>query len=301
MTAETSAINNRSLGQGWTANRDQIRLAQCVLFTAAAMVFGLALLLLVRRWSDALHKPLGSFSLIFLALALCGLATGARLLWHTAQRWQGQDHRRSYWLFDALLTASVLGLAAAVSLPESPVLATVILWLVVLGGESATWFVRLRRERTGTLSDPLVEDTAAQNAAVREAGSVVQQSDTALEAAADWPADDESSEILPEGVSQRITRGREESGGEMIFGIVRCDFAPGQRQQNVHIAFCPPLQRRPQLSMDQVDGPTARLRPAILEVFGAGVEVKLKAASTGPSSVQIQFYACEVLPSGSAA
>ena len=84
----------------------------------------------------------------------------------------------------------------------------------------------------------------------------------------------------------------------MIFGIVRCDFAPGQRQQNVHIAFCPPMQRKPQLSMDQVDGPTARLRPSIVEAFGAGVEVKLKTASTGPSSVQIQFYACEVLPHG---
>ena len=84
----------------------------------------------------------------------------------------------------------------------------------------------------------------------------------------------------------------------MIYGIIRCDFVPGQRQQNVHIAFCPPLQRAPQLSLDQVDGPTARLRPAVVEPFGAGVEVKLKAASSAPASVQIQFYACEDRRSG---
>jgi hypothetical protein len=262
------------------------------------MVFGLAILLLARRWSDALHKPLGSFSLIFLVLALFGLATGARLLWYTAQRWQGRGHRPLYWVFDGLLTASVLGLAAAVSLPESPLLPTIVLWFVVLGGESATWFVRLRRERTRTFSDPLAGDRAAEDTAVREAGSVMRQPDTVRDAAADWPFDDESSEVLPKGVSQRITRGREESGGEMVYGIVRCDFAPGQRQQNVHIAFCPPLQRKPQLSMDQVEGPTARLRPSIVETFGAGVEVKLKAASSEPSSVQVQFYACEVLPNG---
>jgi hypothetical protein len=112
--------------------------------------------------------------------------------------------------------------------------------------------------------------------------------------------EDESSEMLPEGVSQRITRARE-GDGEMIYGILRCDFAPNLRQQNIHIAFCPPLKSRPQFSVDQVDGPTARIRSTVVESYGAGMEVKLQSASSEPSSVQLQFYAYEAQPTDATA
>jgi hypothetical protein len=301
MTAETSAVGNASLGRPWAPSHEQIRLAQCVLFTAAAMVFGLALLLLLRRWFDAFHKPLGSFGLVLLGLALCGSAATARLLWYIARRCQGRVARRSDWLFDMLLTAGVLGLAAAMSLPESPLIPMVVLWFAALGGETTNWLLRLRGNRAETVSELPGDDGSTEDAAAGAAGGPVHRQGEVLDDVGHWPADDESAETLPEGVSQRITRAREESGGEIVYGIVRCDFAPGQRQQNVHLAFCPPMRRRPQLSMDQVDGPTARLRPSTVESFGAGVEVKLKTASSEPSSVQIQFYACETEPDGSAA
>jgi hypothetical protein len=263
------------------------------------MVSGLALLLLLRRWSDALHKPLGSFGLILLAMTLCGAAIGARLLWYAVQRWQDAARSRLAWFFDALLTAGVLGTAAAVSLPESPVLATAMLWLVALGVESAAWFLRVRGERTFRAATRApAGDGEPESAVAEQAACRVPQPNLADDVAAEWQEEEESFETLPPGVSQRVTRGRDDSAGEMVYGLIRCDFEPGQRQQIVHVAFCPPLQQAPQLSLDQVGGPTARLRPAVVEPFGAGVEVKLKAASSEPSSVQIQFYACERRRSG---
>jgi hypothetical protein len=103
----------------------------------------------------------------------------------------------------------------------------------------------------------------------------------------------DESDVLPPGVSQRVTRARDEHGEEVVFGLVRCEFAPGERQQNVHIAFCPPLHRVPHLSTDQIDGPAVKIKTSLVETFGAGLEVKLVSPSSQPASVQIQFYACE--------
>ncbi len=107
------------------------------------------------------------------------------------------------------------------------------------------------------------------------------------------PDEDDGFELLSSNVSQRITRGRDENGVEAVFGVVRCDFAMGQRHQNLHIAFCPPLERAPELTTDQIDGPMAKIKPSMVEVFGAGLEVKLPAPCSEPTSVQIQFYAFE--------
>ncbi len=101
------------------------------------------------------------------------------------------------------------------------------------------------------------------------------------------------SELLPPGSSQRISRSQDEAGGEIVSGLVRCSFAPSERQRDLHLAFCPPLKRIPQFSAEQVEGPPARIRPSQVETFGVGLEVKLAALSSEPTSVQIQFFACE--------
>jgi hypothetical protein len=90
-----------------------------------------------------------------------------------------------------------------------------------------------------------------------------------------------------------MTRAREENGVEVVYGVVRCDFAAAQRQQNLHIAFCPPLERVPELTTDQIDGPIVRIKPSMVETYGAGLEVKLQAPCSEPTSVQVLFYACE--------
>jgi hypothetical protein len=167
------------------------------------------------------------------------------------------------------------------------------LWSVLVSCEGTAWFLRARGRWIHRSGDNRGEET--QFLADRPvAVSPVARSAPALQLEDTTPSGDgDSGETLPDGVSQRITRASNEQGAEMIYGIVRCDFAPHQRQQNIHIAFCPPLDSAPQLTVDQVDGPTAGIRTTVVETYGAAIEVKLKAARSDLTSVQIQFYACE--------
>ena len=81
---------------------------------------------------------------------------------------------------------------------------------------------------------------------------------------------------------------------------MRCSFGPSERQRDIHLAFCPPLRRVPHFSMEQVEGPPARIRASLVETFGVGLEVKLASFSSEPTSIQIQFFACEELTDGEA-
>jgi hypothetical protein len=292
MSAESVAIRRDAPAGGPTLFPEQARLIRSVLFVAAGLGAALAGVLLARRWCDALQRPLDSLGLAMLAIVLAGLATGARLLWRLAARDRLPGTARWQVVFDTMVSASVVGLAAAVSLPESPVVPIAVLWLVVLGGEGATWFVTLRRRISHGEETEVAEGPDA-NLPVN--GPLDQHQESISNLIDACCEDDESSETLPTGVSQRLTRARED-GVEMIFGILRCDFASNLRQQNIHIAFCPPLNSRPELTVDQVDGPTARIRATVVESYGAGMEVKLQSASSEPASVQIQFYACESRP-----
>ena len=68
--------------------------------------------------------------------------------------------------------------------------------------------------------------------------------------------------VPPEGVVQQLTRSRAANGTEEISGWLRTSFAAGQRTASVHVAFCPPLGATPELSVEQIDGPEARIKTA---------------------------------------
>ena len=108
----------------------------------------------------------------------------------------------------------------------------------------------------------------------------------------------DTEELLAAAESQRMSRVRDSLGGEIVSGLVRCSFEPGERQRDIHLAFCPPLRRIPHLSTEQVEGPPARIRTTLVESFGVGLEVKLTSLSSEPASVQIQFFACEEAMAG---
>jgi hypothetical protein len=98
----------------------------------------------------------------------------------------------------------------------------------------------------------------------------------------------EEAELVPANVVQQFTRVRE-SGGESLFGVLRGDFAPGERTQNLHLAFCPPLARTPELSFEQVSGPPASFKAAQVETFGARLEVRLATPSEEAACVLVEF------------
>ncbi len=65
----------------------------------------------------------------------------------------------------------------------------------------------------------------------------------------------------------------------------------GQRTGSLHVAFCPPFTATPELVVEQLEGPEARMKTAQLMPYGARLDLKLAAAAEEPTSVLLQFSA----------
>ena len=74
-------------------------------------------------------------------------------------------------------------------------------------------------------------------------------------------------------------------------GWLRMPFAAGQRNGSVHVAFCPPLRATPELLVEQIGGPEARVKTAQLLPYGVRLDLKLAVAPEEPASVLLQFFA----------
>jgi hypothetical protein len=250
-------------------SHNRFKLARAVVWCAAGLLVALACVLLLRRLAGAFQQPLPAGGLIAAGLAVAGLAGGIRAVGHWLAKY---DHAAEPRRIDAcgwlpMLAAGLLGLA--VSCPASPTWALVFFWVTVCGGELAYWCPRAYIGRRGT------EEHVAALREEEEEGEL---------------------ETLPPDVFQRIIRAKAGDGSAVVYGLVRCEFAADQRQQNVHVAFCPPLAQKPHLHADQILGPKATLKPSLVETFGACLEVRLVAPSSEPAAVQIQFYAAEKPP-----
>ena len=97
--------------------------------------------------------------------------------------------------------------------------------------------------------------------------------------------------VLPEDVTQQITRSQAADGTETLSGLLRLAFAQGQRTGSIHVAFCPPFTATPELEVEQLDGPEARIKTAQLLAYGARLDLKLAAAAEEPANVLLQFSA----------
>ncbi len=97
--------------------------------------------------------------------------------------------------------------------------------------------------------------------------------------------------VLSDNVTQHLVRSKNADGAEQICGRLRIAFAAGQRTGSVHVAFCPPLAATPDLEVEQLDGPEARIKTAQLLPYGARLDLKLSAAATEPTGVLLHFSA----------
>jgi hypothetical protein len=97
--------------------------------------------------------------------------------------------------------------------------------------------------------------------------------------------------LLSKGVTQQLTRSQTADGAEELSGWLRIAFVAGQRTGSLHVAFCPPFAATPQLVVEQLDGPEARMKTAQLMSYGARLDLKLAVAAEEPTSVLVQFSA----------
>jgi hypothetical protein len=102
----------------------------------------------------------------------------------------------------------------------------------------------------------------------------------------------EEEEPLPEGVCQQVTRSWVESEQDTVSGLLRASFAPGERSQSLHVAFCPPMLQRPEVRLVQLSGSRARIKAADVQLFGIRFDLRLASTSQATEEVLIQFDAC---------
>ena len=95
----------------------------------------------------------------------------------------------------------------------------------------------------------------------------------------------------PREIVQQLTRVRTPEDTEELRGWLRVPLASGQRTESVHLAFCPPLAATPELLVEQIDGPEARLKTGQLLPDGARIDLKLVSAADEPASVVLEFVA----------
>lgn len=270
------------------------RLVGLLVWSTAGFLASASLWILLRRLQGQLQQPLPAPMLIALGLVLAGLVVAAEAV---GRRSGFQPNARSAWRQvggPAALSLAVVLLGVAVSLPANQLSSTALLWLAILFGITAAWGKSARRANKPP--SPGIGRPEAGSLIGRQDGErpefdrIAGDSTLHLEEVDEPEAEDG---LLPAGVSQRIIRARDERGSEVIYGTLRCEIAPGQRQLSVHVAFCPPLARIGDFTADQLTGPAAQIKTSILEAFGAGLELKLAVPSKEPVDVQLQFFAFE--------
>ena len=164
----------------------------------------------------------------------------------------------------AITSLAAAGLVVGLWLPGTPLLSVFAVGFVPIIEEIGAWAWQIRRD---------ARPKRRQAAPARRRPAEL----------ADGPPPDE--------VVQQLTRIRTADETEELRGWLRVPFAAGQRTASVHVAFCPPLSVTPQLAVEQIDGPDARLKTAQLLPYGARIDLKLAAASAEAGAVLLEFVA----------
>jgi hypothetical protein len=241
----------------------------------AALLISAAALLFWRRVTVQL-APLETTALLAVAISTAAAGIAGRGAW-SLQR-PGHTGGRLDWLVPGLLSVAVLSTAVALSLPETSPGGLFILWGILAAEELWAWRpavwrpMRFRLPGPRTLDDFRVDppQTSAPHP-IPDAPSSHQPPDT--------------------DVLQQLTRSRSASGGETISGWLRVPLVAGQRNSNVHVAFCPPFARTPAVSVQQLEGPQARVKTVQLLPFGARFDLKLQQQADAPTAVLLRFSA----------
>jgi hypothetical protein len=252
----------------------------------AAIVLGLlsaaGLMVVSRRLAGVLENPLEPTTLLATGILATSVAVAIRLGWF----WPPVANPKQ-WLDGALMLVTSLAVAAlgvGLSLPGTPMVGMFVL-CTLLGAEEIgawAWYIR----RIGTM--PLPVQRAVRLDAAHAVPARAGRGDTAPHAMSSL---DPETAILPEEVTQQLTRSQAADGAEELSGWLRLAFAAGQRTGSIHVAFCPPFAAAPALEVEQIDGPETRIKTAQLLPYGARIDLKLTTAAEEPTSVVLQFSA----------
>jgi hypothetical protein len=226
------------------------------------MLVAVAMLVLMRRWAGALDTPLGPAALMTTGALVAAAAVAIRLAWLLTPVARATPWRDRAVMLLTLL--AVLALGAGLCVPST---GAARLWLFapLAAEEGWAWAWYLGRKTTRQPTPNSSRGTGSQ--------AVLQD------------------DLPPKDVVQQLTRSQADDGTERLSGWLRMPFAAGQRTGSVHVAFCPPLKATPELLVEQIGGPDARVKTAQLLPYGVRLDLKLAVAAEEPTSVLLQFLA----------
>lgn len=243
--------------------------------------------LAARGWGGATRTPLTAPVLAVLTLALVAAMSLVRAGLLSVDYTPGRPRSRQMVVW-CLPSLAALVLALFLSLAAGSQFGLLLLWTILLAVEAA-WGWRLRRHWQRSI----VADSQAAHADHGPAP----QADAGSDPDAPLTGGDlevllaEQDDALSDEVSQQITRRCAEQPGDAISGLLRARFEPHERSRSLHVAFCPPMLRPPQVEVIQLAGPRTRIKTGEVQAFGARFDLRLLAASATEQSVVIQFEA----------
>ncbi|MCO6454857.1 MAG: hypothetical protein J5I93_06120 [Pirellulaceae bacterium] len=255
--------------------------------SALVVMTAVVTLLLARRLGGADYRPLDAAGMLA-AAAGGGLACGlVRLFWYN--RWRAGTRLAAptiVWCATALV---MLLLGCVVSLPESRWTELLAFWCPVVLIELGWWSVPLRIWQPALARLVSPAPRADHHVSGGHRGPIPERAGEYAGNGAELEADEE----LPDDLLQQLTRRRLPGGGERIFGVLRGEFEAGERQQTLHVAFCPPLAQAPQAEVHPVEGPEVQAKVAEVQTYGARIELRLARSHAEPTSVVLEFDAAD--------
>jgi hypothetical protein len=259
-------------------------LLQSVLVTGSAMLWFVAVWMLVRRLTGQLHQPLGFLPLLILGVVLVSISALLRLGWRAVA--PNQPRLSHLVAFVAPLPALSM-LAVAVSMTGTSTSALFVFWGMLFVSEVLWWFFAWQRDWIGP---PTIVERTSEASVAESAPEVVDQN----EASGELPSDAELGEVdtgdwLAEGMTQQLTRIDAADGTQTVEGVLRSQFAPGERSRSLHVAFCPPLQSCPVTTVTQMSGPRCHIKAADVQTYGVRFDVRLASSSDLAEEVMLHF------------
>ena len=140
---------------------------------------------------------------------------------------------------------------------------------------------RSRTSRYDTISTAMEEPSAAesQESAPRDARPWQAESSVAGAAEAE------------DSISPGLQRSQDESGSEVVEGVIRVRFDKGQKRANLHVPFSPPLAGMPDVECECVGDEPLRLKVPVRQSYGIRIEARRSNADEALDT-EVGFAAC---------
>jgi hypothetical protein len=242
-------------------------LCRCWSAALLGLLGAAAMIVASRRLAGALTHPLEPASLLTAGLLVSASAAAIRLGWFFPPA--GSASRRLDQAVMLLTSLSVLALGTGLCVRDTPAAGMFILCTVPAAEEIWAWAWHIRRSRPSPVPRPPSLAPAPRAALPLDPGVAP----------------------LSEQVTQQLTRSQTADGTEELSGWLRMSFSAGRRTGSLHVAFCPPFAAVPELEVEQLDGPEARIKTAQLLPYGVRLDLKLSTAADEATTVLLQFSA----------